>query len=387
MTRKLRWLVIGVVLIAAFIPLVVFLGGMGLRQRFDRLSGQAKALGMPVDMPDRGRNEVAEAYRRKIIAFDENLGPETAHLSFYSESPKNIDFAHRVIGPILPTAYSLSECDSYGKSGIDDLRLEAWTTISYLYTDGNYALAKRDFPSVIKAARAMRLFTELVPSDDTIGAACTSTFAGLYACLLQRAAESTRTEAELESIAGEAAHWKLNDFSHTVRNSIAEEFDRIDHDVASSLAHVSPIERAQEMMWNTEPAKQKRKIFALKNGTELFPLWSDDKKIWKLSGTRDATMIEFFWGFIKEREFELRRSFASLHATLHARKAQLEGGPWPTIEELGALGVETSDPIFGKPYVWKDFEGEKRLYGNVDPRDPNENGFLLLSDDEQQRAP
>jgi hypothetical protein len=342
---------------------------------------------MPLDMPAQEANIEAEGYRRRIDAFDKSLGPETANVSFYSENPETMSLALQIIRPILPTVYALSECESYGRIEPNDLRLEAFTAMSYLYTDGNAALGDLEFNSLVRAARGIRLLAETVPSHDTIGSAIASIFSGQYASLLQRGAEAARATKELDLIVDEAARWKLRGFSEAARHGIAEELDRIDQDGAGLLPGLSPIERAQEMMWNTEPAKLKRKIFALRSGIQLFPIWSDDKKIWKMSSIRDASKVEFFWGFIKEREFELRRNLASMEATLIGCKAILSGGPWPTVEQLAERGVPTKDPVFEKAYIWKYFEGKKRLYGNVDPQDSSVDGFLLLSDDEHQRVP
>ncbi len=390
MKRRLFWIGGTIFGLAILLGLALWAVKLSLDRRFEELSEKAVSLGMNLTLSERPSNPEAERLRSAIDAFYQESLPSPLETSdYYSESPEDLRLLSKHIAPILPEVFAFSNCKTFGASDWGNLYLEGIKCAEFLLVEGNSAIVGGDVSRVVQAGSAIRRIAHLHPSDGVSGAATLVLAVHIYADLLQRGAYVARTDAELQSIVDEVNRWKIVDFKKTATNLIAEEFFIIDQVANTPINATNPFEYASEMALRTEAGVLKRKTSALRAGIAIYPQWSDDAKVWAAIGRKDIAGADVVWSaeFLKLTELELRRKFASLWATLHLRRRQMQGGPMPSIKDLEALGVEVRDPITGNMYEWRGIDGKKRLYGKFwTYGDRLAEEFLLASDGERERS-
>lgn len=381
MKKRLTRIVAGVAIIGIFLALAIWLGGRSVDERVEQLSAQAEAMGMSLSFDPIEGNPGAERLRN-ILGNFRKLG-----IDLDTEDPSELEVVSKSIRYILPTAYALSECETYGAADWPHLNLAAFQAVLLLAADGNRALADKDLEQVLRAAAAIRRVAHLVPRDEEVSCSTISIFARQYCSLIQRAAESFGKN-QIDEIAREAGSWEIHNFETAAAHLAASRHRAIDDTAASPNQGVTPTERIEHTVRFSGIGVKKQKMFALSEAIKIFPKWSDDAFVMGLSESNLVSLggVAHRARFLKGRELELRSSFAALWATIHARSTVLNGGSWPTIAQLEELGIQAADPVSGEPYEWREFEGKKRLFGSQHGEGQPEKGFLLLSDAERSRS-
>jgi len=358
---------------------------MAIERMLTDLSAEAEAMGMSLSIPDRPDDPGAERLRAELSDFDKRLSFSRLGLSPSTEDPQALEAVMAEVQGILPTVYALSECKSYGYEEWPFL-IAALSAVIILTPDANQAVIEKDLDRLLKATAAMRRLAHLLLQEGTVASMTISIIAEDYCALLQRAVETFSDRDEIDAIADEARAWKILSFDVAAAHLAAEEFQWIESSELQPNATLT--QRIQHAAWNTANGKRKRKVFVLSEALEVFPKWKDDAQLLKLTEPGHVTFsdIRHYARNLKLRELGLRASFASLWATLKGRRRVVAGKPWPTIEELEELGAQTADPVTGKPYEWREFEGNKRLFGLVhQDQGPPVEAFLLLSEAESER--
>jgi hypothetical protein len=380
------WILTLLAVVSVLVALAVWVGGVALERMYDDLRAEAVSKGMSLTIPVGERNADAERLRADLKAF-QDLRPNLRGIEIYTEDPDELSVVMREIRGILPTAYALSSCESYGGRTWGPTTMAALAAVDFLNADGNSAIAERDFPGLLKAAAAIRRIANMFPQEEVIGSAMISLKSLYYCSLLQRAAEAFDKREQIDAIFREADHWAIRSFNVAAAHCAANEMIFIDEEAASPPPDMTAVEKMRHALTTTRTAVKKRKVFALREAIEIYPKWSDDVALVEAcepgtitwSGVRDSFRL------LKSVELDLRAAFASLYATLHARRSTISGGELPTMEQLAAAGVETKEPVSGKPYEWRDFEGKKRLFGFHHGHGTPTEGFLLQSTPESIR--
>lgn len=388
MKKRVTWVAVAVA-VAGLIGLAVWFGGQSIERRFTELSAEAEAMGMSLTMPEPEHNAEAERHRAALKEFDKReLRFQEQGISTETEDPQELDRVLAEISAILPSAYALSRCRTYGFEESPSMGLDALQALILLTPEANKAIAERDLSRLLNSTAAIRRLAHLLRRDGIVSSGTISLFAGEYCSLLQRGAETFARPDQIEAIVAEAKRWEIHFFEVAARHLAADQMEMIDMDTEPP-PKATILQRAEHAAWSSKPGITKQKIFVLQQAIEVYPKWSDDAVLLKLS---DPILSVYGWVHhfarsLKLRELEMRASFASLWATLHARSRVVRGDDWPTMEELAALGVQTVDPVTGKPYEWREFEGKKRLFGlNHADEGPPVERFLLLSGAEWGRS-
>lgn len=383
--KRLAKIAVGSLIVGLAVAILFWFAGRAVENRLADLTKQAVALEMGLSFPARESNEEAERFRTQLDAFDRvSSSWHDRGISISSEDPSELKVLLAEAGHLIPAAYGLSNCEAYGKEedrwqGAVWVGLQAMTATMLLTIDGNRAIANHDLEGLLKAASAIRRIIHLAPLDEQIACGTVSTLTRDYCSLLQRGAETFDEPPQIERIVAEVKNWRITSFDMAAAHLAASEFRSIDRDAETVPQGLSPTETVRHVFQTTKPAITKRKMFALNDAIQVYQRWSYDAYVLdQFRSAPSVSLVPHFAGFLKFRELELRAYLASLWATLHARRAIVDGRPPPTIAQLAALGVQVKDPISGVSYELRDFEGNLRLFGTMQAEEgPPRRDFFL----------
>ncbi len=376
----------GVVILVA---LALWVGNMSAYRQVERLISEANAMGIRTEIPPPMRNADAERARKLLSKFSE-LEEPLNKLNIYSdtEDPAELKKYLDAVSPLFPAAEALSNCTSYGYKDSAPY-LDALHGVMVLTARGNYAIHKRDFQSLLSSASAIRRIADLMPHEDSLANMLAATFCVEYCNMLQRAAEQFGHPSQIAAIEAEADNWIRESFKTAAAYLAGNELRLIDDAANSKHPTTSTWEKIQIAVQQSPAAVARAKIEELRASMDIYPKWNDDEYvISKHDGEEPWGGVYWIAKILKSQERQLRTSVRAMRLTIRARRIKAETRDWPSIEDLGRLGLETTDPISGKPYQWKKFEGKLRIVGAEINRtdDGISEGFVLLSPAESRRS-
>ena len=368
------------VVVAAFIPLAIWLGGMGIERRVQDLTAQAEAMGMYDSFGPESVNLETKRLLLEVKAGVDQLQNGTSIPRLDTNDSDELREIAAAARAVVKDAYALSECGPHRPRDATGDWLNCLRAFDVLAMDVNVAILNRDGRHVIRALTAMRRIIHLMPREDFYVATFVMLGSSQYFAAIQRAAEHTNDPKLIDALLQEMSLWQIMNFDDAARFLPAQSFDGIVLN-ADTPSQGTVFERLQQAVDSTQFTQTKRKMFALHEAIEIYPEWHNDKAFLQITEDRPISIsdVRFFGHHLKVAELDLQLFMVAAKAVLIARKKVLGGKTWPSIDELQAMGMDMTEPVHGEKYTWREFNGHKRLFGNRPRLVKEKPDFLLLS--------
>ena len=384
--RKKVLIVLAALILLVAAPLLY--GKWRLQRNYDELTAKATSLGIKLALPEPVHDAEAEVLRNKIKEFHErDLNYETLEISLDTDDPRHINIILSDIKEILPACFALSAEDSFGYD--KGPSLQAIEALMFLNVVAKKSVIDLDLNAFLQTVAAIRKIAHLIDRTETISAGATAMFFEVYGGLLLQAADAFHRADQVSLLIAELNNWKVADFKLPASYLAAREFSYLDDDVATPTEGI--VDKALRPIMSSKTAILEDKVSILRQAIDLLPRWADSRFILIATEKFDGEVsVPYFARFIKLCELEIRAMYASARAGLHARLLAVNKKPTPTIRELKELGIQTEDPVTGKQYEWRDFNGKPRLFGVIHRDEgPPVEGWLLLTERERraERSP
>lgn len=379
--RKLKRLGCGALSCLALIAAFFLFAEVAVERRMERLHAQAVSMGMYLSSLPEVTNEKAEGIRAQIrsLALAKKLEP--LGLSIFSEDPIELRKIRPVISDQIELAFTLSEQPGLGRdqtTGFADISF----AIEALGVEGNFGITEKNLDTVLRASAAIRRIAHMLPIEGWLKPYLFVSFARPYAELLQRAVETFEQPGDVDAVIAEFKKWEIKDLRYSAAYLVSDAFQQIE---APRMPRARFVDNVRYKFYHSPPVIARMKADALQDSIEIFSNWQNHAKLLDAPTVKAYGTIGFTAYQIKLAEIELLSRMNALWAKLIAHRRVAGGWSWPDIEELEGEGVFRSEPVTGRPFAWRPFDGKLRVYGYFLERDAYAPRFGILSPAEKLR--
>lgn len=375
MTKRRKWMLIWGAGTLVLVPGLFVLGYFRSERQVASLLSQAGSRGIPIELPVEKPNPRAQ----QILEAMKKL----PHLDTDGDSSDlaGIDRTLKRGGPHWAQTKMLLQCEPLTSAQPMEFIGPILTAKDLIDLRGRLAIVSGDFEGLVDAALSTRRLASLLPPHD-FGAVMLFTLVHEVDCnLLQEAAEAMTLDAgqcrRLEELVDE---WGEPDFKVAASYRLATELAYED-DPELPPAGLTVVEQLEDAWERTPTRVNGRKTEIIRQEIASEEMWNRPDDLLDESSSERS-----FVATLKTLELKAVSITRALRLTLRAYRTRAEGKPWPTIEQLAEMGLETNDPIKGEAYTWADCAGAQRVVGWKEHRDRQRGIILRGGNDHRSRS-
>lgn len=238
-----------------------------------------------------------------------------------------------------------------------------WTLVPgsyYCVLSGVLAILENDWVRLASELEAIRGLANIAPVLDREAAIVHSHLVERYCELMQFAADSSTSVAQIEILEDLARKWASPDYSGAARYLAADQLETEDTNAMgerdASYGHGHLFE---ESLNRSGPETRRRKAKAIESGVQVVRRWQDAHAMLAMQSSDEP--VASGAGSLKCQELNGITYLRALLATLRANRSRVAGEPWPTIDQLGIQGMDVVHPLNREPFKWLLVKGKRRI--------------------------